>query len=197
MSLTDQELIELERLVAERDRDNRLKSLTEINDETNPNYKILYESLNGQVWGKDENNKPILTSGVVGCALEGSSRSQKTWGGIFFIYYLTLIRHAKDGCTINIYRETYNEFKTTIYEDFKRTLPMFGLPNKFETTNEVSMFRIGKSVINLLGDGKHGGGCDYAFFNESMKIKQSVFNQVEMRCRIFWWMDDKPSLSSH
>ena len=123
--------------------------------------------------------------------------STKTWAGVFLIIYLGLIKHKEDGCTINIYRETYNEFKTTLYDDFKRVLDLFNLPNKFHYAEEVKSFKIGKTKINFLGDGKHGGGCDYAFFNEAMMIKQSVFDQVEMRCRVFWWMDYNPSFTEH
>ena len=171
--------------------------MTEFDDKTSKNYKFLYESLNGQVWGRDENNLPYLEHGVVGCVLEGSSRSTKTWGGIYFSFYLALIKHKDKGCTINIYRETYNEFKTTLYDDFKRALNLFGLDNKFDRNDEIKSFKIGKTKISFLGDGKHGGTCDYAFFNEAMMIDQSVFDQVEMRCREFWWMDYNPSFTDH
>jgi len=197
MSLTDAEILELEKLFEERDVDRRIHSLENFNELTSPNYKLLHDSVNGQEWGYDEDNKPKLINGVVGVVLEGSSRSTKTFGGVFFIMYLCLIRHKEDGCTINIYRETYNEFKTTLYDDFKRVLNMFKLPNKFMDNDEVKNFKIGKSKIHFLGDGKHGGGCDYAFFNEAMMIKQSVFDQVEMRCRKFWWMDYNPSFTQH
>lgn len=197
MPLTDSEILELERLLEARERDKLLASLTNITEETSPNYRLLYESVNTQKWEIDANGKPKLASGVVGVVLEGSSRSTKTWGGCFFIVYLALIRHKKEGCIINIYRETYNEFKTTLYDDFKRILDMFGLPNKFRDNEEIKSFKIGNSRIYFLGDGKHGGSCDYAFFNEVMMQKPEVFNQVEMRCRVFWWMDYNPSFTQH
>src|SRR5690606_26696007 len=50
---------------------------------------------------------------------------------------------------------------------------------------------------NFLGDGKFGGGCDYAFFNEVMFIDDEIFKQVKMRCRIFWWMDFNPCFTDH
>ncbi len=194
MSLTDSEILELEELLYQRERE---RELTVITKETSPNYKLLYEAVNNQVWGVDENKKPKLLSGYAGAVLEGSSRSQKTWSGIYLILYLALFKHAKDGCTINIYRETYNEFKTTLYDDFKRILNIFGLPNKFNDFDEIKTFKIGKTKVHFLGDGKHGGGCDYAFFNEAMMQKASVFDQVEMRCRRFWWMDYNPSFTQH
>ncbi|MGH1520545.1 phage terminase large subunit [Chryseobacterium sp. JK1] len=196
MALTDAEILLLERLLHEREVDLLYSQLTTINDKTNPNYKLLYESINDQQWGFID-GKPSLVSGYSGAALEGSSRSGKTWSGVDIIIYLATIKHKKEGCTVNIYRETYNEFKTTVYEDFKRRLDDFNLPNPFHNAREVPSFRIGKTTVNLLGDGKHGGGCDYAFFNEAMMIRNEIFDQVEMRCRKFWWMDYNPSFTDH
>lgn len=88
-----------------------------------------------------------------------------------------------------------------MYEDFNRRLPMFGLKSPFQDIFERSQFYIGKSKINLIGADKPnkfmGAGCDYAFFNEAMNIKQSIFDQVEMRCRKFWWMDYNPEFTRH
>ncbi len=123
--------------------------------------------------------------------------STKTWSGVDIIVYLCTDKHKDKGCKINIYRETYNEFKETLYDDFKRRLDDFELDNKFKRAEEIKSFKIGNSKITFLGDGKHGGGCDYAFFNEAMMIKREVFDQVEMRCRIFWWMDYNPSYTDH
>ena len=195
--ISDSEIIELEQLLLDRDKSNRLKSLTEFNDKTSINYISLFNAINDQKFGRDENNKPALIDGYAGFVLEGSSRSSKTWASCFIIIYLGLIKHKDDGCTINVYRETYNEFKGTLYEDFKRILTLFNLPNKFDTAEEIKSFRIGKSKVTFHGDGKHGGGCDYAFFNEAMMIKESVFNQVKIRCRKFWWMDYNPSFTQH
>ena len=193
-SITDAELIELGELTKIQDNYNVLKCPT---DDTNPNYKFLHSAITSQEWGADDNGKPKLLAGYAGCILEGSSRSGKTWSGIDIIIWLCAIVHEKEGCTINIYRETYNEFKGTLYDDFKRRLDDYGLPNKFATTDEIKSFRIGKSKIRFLGDGKHGGGCDYAFFNEIMMLNREVFDQVEMRCRKFWWADYNPSFTHH
>lgn len=197
MALTDDELLQLEELLSQRERDRLFRRLEVFDEFTSPNYKLLFESINNQVWGFDDNHKPKLISGYTGVVLEGSSRSTKTWSGVDIIIFLTTIKHKIEGCTINIYRETYNEFKTTLYDDFNRRLSAFNLPNPFPNAQEVKSFRIGKSTIHFLGDGKHGGGCDYAFFNEAMMIKKTVFDQVEMRCRKFWWMDYNPSFTDH
>jgi len=191
--LTDAEILELETLLKERDIDISRKQLCVIDEErTNPNFSLLQTAIQEQRY--DENGD--LVSGFRGAGLEGSSRSGKTWSGIDIIIWICLF-YEPEGCTINIYRETYNEFKTTLYDDFKRRLDDFGLPNKFKDTDEIKSFKIGNSKIYFLGDGKHGGGCDYAFFNEMMFIKNSVFDQVELRCRKFWWADYNPSVTDH
>ena len=194
--LTDAEMLELETLLKEKGIDISRKKLTKIDEDTNPNYKLLFESITQQKYEKDAKGDDVLVSGYRGAALEGSSRSGKTWSGVDIIIWICLYYEPK-GCTINIYRETYNEFKTTLYDDFKRRLDDYGLPNKFHNNYEVKSFKIGKSKIFFLGDGKHGGGCDYAFFNEVMFIKQTVFDQVELRCRKFWWADYNPSVTDH
>lgn len=197
MGLTDSEIFELEQLLEDQGKADLRSNLSIIDDSTSPNYKALYNAINDQAWGINDKGKPQLTKGYAGYVLEGSSRSSKTWSGVDIIIYLCIVKHKNQGCSINIYRETYNEFKTTLYDDFKRRLDDFGLPNKFKEAEEIKSFKLGKSKVNFLGDGKHGGGCDYAFFNEAMMIKQSVFDQVEMRCRKFWWMDYNPSFTEH
>ena len=194
--LTDAEMLELENLLKEKEIDISRKKLNELDDDTNPNYALLHTSIKEQKYEKDKDGNDVLVSGYRGAALEGSSRSGKTWSGVDIIIWLCLYYESK-GCTINIYRETYNEFKTTLYDDFKRRLDDYSLPNPFHNAQEVKSFRIGKSRIYFLGDGKHGGGCDYAFFNEVMFISQSVFDQTEMRCRKFWWADYNPSVTDH
>lgn len=193
--LTDAEILELETLLKERDIDISRNKLCVLDEDTNPNYTLLYNAISSQEY-KEVNGKIELVSGYRGAGLEGSSRSGKTWSGVDIIIWLCLFVE-KEGCTINIYRETYNEFKTTLYDDFKRRLDDYGLPNKFRNAEEIKSFKIGKSTIYFLGDGKHGGGCDYAFFNEVMFISQSVFDQTEMRCRKFWWADYNPSVTDH
>ena len=197
MSLTNAEILLFEELINAEKSDNLHKGLTEFNEKTSPNYKLLYNSITSQKWGFDEKGKPKLLSGKAGAVLEGSSRSTKTWSGIDIIIWLSTVKHKDSGCSINIYRETYNEFKTTLYDDFKRRLDDFKLDNPFHRAKELSSFKIGRSTIHFLGDGKFGGGCDYAFFNEVMFIDNEIFKQVKMRCRLFWWMDFNPCFTDH
>lgn len=189
--LTAEEIIEFEALLKGRQIYNSKQLLINPNEKSNKNYLFLHSA----IVNRNYNEKGELISGYRGCALEGSSRSGKTWSGVDIIIWLCLF--VEKSCTINIYRETYNEFKTTLYEDFKRRLDDYFLPNPFHNAKEIKSFKIGRSNVFFLGDGKHGGGCDYAFFNEVMFINQSVFDQSEMRCRKFWWADYNPSFTEH
>lgn len=189
--LSDVEIITLEKLLQEQKIDLLKQGLSLFNKETNPNYKFLHEAITNQKYGA----KGELLKGFRGVVLEGSSRSGKTWAGIDIIIWLCT--QVEESCTINIYRETYNEFKTTLYDDFKRRLDDFDLDNPFHRAKEIRSFKIRENTIYFLGDGKHGGGCDYAFYNEAMFLDNSVFDQSEMRCRKFWWMDYNPSFTDH
>ncbi len=134
-----------------------------------------------------------------GAILKGSSRSGKTFSSLHFI--IKLCAEAKSPITINIVKETYNSFKTTLYDDFNRILPNFGLYSPFLDKKEVDSFKILGSKINLLGADKpskfHGASCDYLYFNEMLDISNDVFDQSEMRCRVFWWGDFNPKLTQH
>lgn len=141
----------------------------------------------------------ILVSGKRGVALEGSSRSSKTIASVDFIIYLCTT--VETNCTINILKETFAEFKTTLYDDFNKRLDSFLLPNPFAYKQEIKSFRICGSKINLIGADKisktHGASCDYLWINEPLPIQQQIFDQFEMRCRKFWWMDYNPSVTQH
>ena len=138
-------------------------------------------------------------SGYTGAILEGSSRSTKTWGSIDFIVYICT--WLETNCTIKIIKETYNSFKTTLYEDFNRRLPMWNIPSPFQGKQEVSQFYIGGNTIHLLGADNeskfHGSACDYFFVNEWLDVSQAVVDQAEMRCRKFWWGDYNPKVTDH
>lgn len=186
--ISQEEIEMLEKLLKLEQLESSIKNCDE---NLNPNYIALFKAISEQRY--DDTGK--LIAGYRGFALEGSSRSGKTWSGVDVIIWLCLF--VEKNCTINIYRETYNEFKTTLYDDFKRRLQDFELPNPFLVNQEIKQFKIGNNKIYFLGDGKHGGSCDYAFFNEIMMQKNSVFDQVEMRCRKFWWADYNPSFTDH
>lgn len=184
--ITDEEILELENLLEQQRKADIKKGLIAADAKTNVNYRHLRDAL--------------VDEDVSGSILEGSSRSGKTYSGVDLIIYLCT-EVEKQGCKINIYRETYESFKDSLYEDFKRRLPDFDLHNPFAYLKEVKSFKIGNSKISFIGcdklGTKHGAGCDYAFFNEMMHIPQGVFDHVEMRCRKFWWGDYNPSFTQH
>ena len=76
-----------------------------------------------------------LREGYSGAILEGSSRSTKTWASVDFV---ALIAGLEKTATIKIIKETYNSFKTTLYEDFNRRFPMLGLRSPFQNRQDVS-----------------------------------------------------------
>ena len=134
-----------------------------------------------------------------GGVLEGSSRSGKTYSSIDFVIWLC--SYFVEPITINIIKETYNSFKTTLYDDFSKRLNTFNLPNPFESSKEVASFKIFNHRINLLGADKpskfDGVSSDFTWYNESLAVSNMIFDQTEMRCRMFWWMDYNPKVSMH
>jgi phage terminase large subunit len=150
----------------------------------NPNLTFLHDQYHAK------------KSGVV---QEGSSRSGKTWSDVDFLVYLCST--IETSATINIIKETRVSFKTTLYDDFNRRLPMFGISSPFSDRQEVSNFKLFGNKINLLGADSdsvyHGVSCDYFWVNEALDVSQQVFDQSEQRCRKFWWMDYNPKVTEH
>ncbi|STC95631.1 Uncharacterised protein [Chryseobacterium carnipullorum] len=60
MSLTDSEILLLEQLIHDREVDKLFSRLTTITEETNPNYKLLFEAINSQKWGFNDKNRPVV-----------------------------------------------------------------------------------------------------------------------------------------
>lgn len=133
-----------------------------------------------------------------GVALEGSSRSGKTISSVDFIIWYCL---RNTGKTINVIKETYNSFKTTLYDDFNKRLIDFGIASPFERSKEVITFDLLGNKVNFLGADKEskflGASCDLAYFNEVLDIEKGIFDQTEMRCRDFFWMDYNPKVTEH
>lgn len=133
-----------------------------------------------------------------GAVLEGSSRSGKTWSTLDFI-----IRYCSEneGKTINILRETYQSFKTTLYLDCNKRFPMFGLVSPFQDVQERSTFKLFGNQVNLIGADKPskfmGAGCDILWINEAIHVDQRIFDQAEMRCNEFFILDYNPEVTEH
>ena len=160
----------------------------------NPNLLFLHKCLTGKGWRPgDEYNG--TKSGAI---LEGSSRSGKTWSSVDFLVWYAGAHKNK---VVKIIKETAASFKTTLYDDFNRRLPMFGLASPFSGKQQVNSFNLLGNQFHLMGaddDAKvHGSGCDIAYFNEMLDIGEPVFDQTEMRCREFWWGDYNPKATDH
>lgn len=134
-----------------------------------------------------------------GIILEGSSRSGKTISSVDFITHIGT--QYGGGHTINVIKETYNSFKTTLYDDFDKRLKDFGLPSPFDKSKEVITFPILGNKINFIGADKEskflGASCDFMYLNEMLDIEKGIFDQSEMRCRKFWWGDYNPKVTEH
>ena len=161
----------------------------------NKNLKFINQCYSEQEYNKEGD----LIKGKRGVVLEGSSRSGKTISAIDFIIKECV--RAEKPLIINIVKETYNEFKTTLYNDFEKRLTDFSLPNPFENAKEVSSFKIYGSKITFLGADKpskfHGAQCDLLYINEALNVSQKIFDQAEMRCKKFWILDYNPSVTEH
>ena len=194
-SLSDDELLEYYELLETQLVTEEWDKLNNpVKGDVNDNYLFLYECFYGQ---KYEGEK--LVAGKKGVVLEGSARSGKTFSALKFI-----CKVCKDSIyplTVNIVKETYNEFKTTIYKDFRILLDELGLDNPFNRLKEVDSFKIGKSYVNFIGADNankiHGNTSDIIYFNEVLPIDEGVFQQSIMRCSKFWIVDYNPSVTEH
>lgn len=177
----------------------------------NPNLRFLHSELKHQkrtellkIYDSNHNYDQFkdlclehdVKSGVV---LEGSSRAFKTISSIDFIVYLC--SKVETGSVINIMKETYTSFKTTIYNDVDWRFPQFGLRSPFQGKKEVKSFMLFGNKITLIGadseSAQLGVGCDYLYINEALSVSKDVRNQALQRCRKFWWMDYNPSAAEH
>ena len=149
----------------------------------NPNLSFLAEQFN---------------KNINGVCLEGSSRSGKSFSIIFF---LVLFSEHKKGFTINIIRETYASFKTTLYADFHKVLNDFGIENPFGTVQDIHQFNLLGNTLNFLGADKpdkfEGAGSDIIWFNEMLDIPKQAFDNLTQRCRKFWVADWNPKFTDH
>lgn len=152
--------------------------------------KISFEEYKAQCLEQD------IKTGVL---LEGSSRSFKNISSLDFIIYLC--SKVETGSVINIMRDTYVSFKTTVYNDADWRFPQYGLRSPFKGKQEVKSFMLFGNKITLIGADSEaaqlGVGCDYLYMNEMLSIAKDVRNQAIQRCRKFWWGDYNPMFAEH
>lgn len=196
MSITDSELLELEKLLHEEEIYQRRESLKCINHES---HTKNYSFLQSQRSKRKYNDKGELIEGTKIEVLEGSARSGKT---ISIVDETIRIGLNEPPSTIFIVRQTYAEFKTTLYKDYKERLDYFELPNPFHEKEEVKSFKVGNARITFLGADKIGkklgAGSDYLYFNEVLfGISEHVFKQLVSRCSIATYCDYNPAFTKH
>ena len=159
------------------------------------------------------NNRKILNRNLLelvhafdkkysGCVLEGGSRSGKTWSVIDFLIWICTIVEKHGGAKIIITRETFNSFKTTLYDDFNRRMKYYpAIVSPFIGKQNVSQFEMNGNIIHLMGaddpDKFDGVGCDYFWMNEALDQPHEVFDQLEQRCKKFWMIDFNPKALTH
>lgn len=192
--LSDAELLEYIQLQKALEIDNRWRALNEIISTTPINYAYLFRAYHDQKYQGEK-----LIAGYKGVVLEGSARSAKTFSSLKFI--CKVCRDSHRPLIVNIIKDTLNEFKNTLYNDFRVLLTELGLDNPFERLKEVNSFRIGNSYVNFLGADQPakfmGNSCDILYFNEVLPIDKFIFTQTTMRCNLFWIADYNPSLTEH
>lgn len=192
--ITDEELLLYEKLKKEVEIDNRRSLLTKIDERTPKNYKFLYDAFSKQKFEKGK-----LVAGYKGVVLEGSARSRKTRSVVDFICNLGITSRKR--LVVTVIKETYNEFKTTLYNDFNTALDEFGLDNPFSRLKEVNFFKIGKVLVQFIGADQpkkfHGLESDIVYFNEILPLEESVYRAATMRCNLMFICDYNPSVTMH
>lgn len=132
--------------------------------------------------------------------MEGGSRSGKTWSAIDFIIMLCAENQGKS-LVFFLLKETYASFKTTLFEDFNTRLPQHGIVSPLAHVKDAASMTLFGNKLHFIGADKpsklHSAGCDYFYINEALDISQAIFEQLEMRCRRFWFMDFNPKTNDH
>jgi len=150
----------------------------------NPNFREIVKAYN---------------QGAAGVVLEGSSRSGKTWSIIDSLPYFSARKFKNEKIVIT--RDTYTSFKTTLYDDFNRRLPDFGIRSPFLDTKNVTEFQILDNKIHLIGSDDHdrleGAGSWLFWMNEVLDQPNMAFDQLEQRCRKFFILDYNPKRTEH
>lgn len=137
-------------------------------------------------------NNPKLN----GIILEGSSGSRKTYSLIDFLVLATTYHDYR----INIIKQTYNSFKTTLYYDFGKRLDELNIRNPFSSVQDISSYKLFNSKISFLGadnPNSFTGRCDILWGNEILDIPKAVWLQARQRCERFWIGDMNPKVSDH
>lgn len=131
---------------------------------------------------------------INGVALEGGSRSGKTWAVCMFICWYVC---KNEGKQITIARDTFNALKKTTYKTLQKVWKAYGLPmhhfNKSATPihyndNVITFIGINDNIANA-----HGMEQDLLYINEGIFVMEDSFDQMEQRTTEFFILDYNPS----
>lgn len=147
--------------------------------------------------------------------LEGSSRSGKTWGILFFLISLALDPSSlgKKKVIIRGFRQNATTTRGTIVADFldimqneisyeqgDKKFSLFDSVGSWNKTTQTYTFNNG-SVIEFSGSDNpqklQGAKQDIAWLNECMEITPDAKAQIEMRTTTLKIADWNPSLTAH
>lgn len=140
-----------------------------------------------------------------GFALEGGSRSTKTWS---IIQFLLLYCQGNTGKEITVGRDRLTWNKVTVFRDFKSILTAQGWWNDSKFHKQEMTYELFKNQFTFVGFDDpakfHGLKQNVFWMNEAIGTPGSAFSptvetfdQLEMRTTDFWLLDYNPKVMKH
>lgn len=130
-------------------------------------------------------------------ALEGGSRSSKTWS---ILLHLILDR-AGEGLTITAVRERLSWMKNTVIDDLEEIIDKYNIPIRpqINANRQHQEYHILGNKFRFMGmdDAQkvHGQKQDIFWINEAVEVKKADFDQLEMRTNEYGILDYNPAMS--
>lgn len=125
---------------------------------------------------------------------QGGTSSSKTWS---ILQILFLIAYNKDNKVISVVSETLPHIKRGAMRDFTIMLKNEGLYSQEMHDKTNNAFHFGTSFIEFFGadseDKVRGPRRDILFLNECNNIKESTFDQLEVRTKERIFLDYNPT----
>lgn len=143
---------------------------------------------------EEQKTGKINPSRLKGVALEGASRTGKSWDiSVFICHYVSTYK----GKQINICRDYRTNLQKTFYETLKKVWRLYGFSmSHFNKT--ASDIHFNDNLIRFVGVNDdimlaHGLESDLLIINEAMGVDTESINQLEQRCNDFYVFDYNPS----
>lgn len=150
----------------------------------------------------------IHTSNARGVALEGGSRSTKTWSTLQeLIVYCQ--ENKNKGKEITIIRDRLTWLKATILKDFREILKSLGWwrESSYHGSDPLTYELFGNEFSFIGADEEaklHGRKQHIFYINEligtpgsAYNVTKEIFDQLEMRTSERWYVDYNPKVTSH